>query len=184
MQIYRGAVQTEQIYKSYSVNKNTQYELSRIEHALTIPTSFSSHKILNIYKLNILSVAVSMYQIRIKTVPLTFSGSFEKICHGYPTNFSQFNYKIPNTTLRKGNSESHLEGLPSGITFSKILKRKLNHFRSLNINRNWNCYLLAMNFHAFKIFQPWVHNILLTKRDLMTKPKLLSASPSSFQKPI
>ena len=34
MQIYRGAVQTEQILKSYSVNKSMQYELL---------TSFSSH---------------------------------------------------------------------------------------------------------------------------------------------
>ena len=30
--------------KSYSVNKSTQYELLTIKHALTIPTSFSSHK--------------------------------------------------------------------------------------------------------------------------------------------
>ena len=56
---------------------------------------FKSPKILNIYKLNILSVAVFMYQIRNKTAPLTFSENFEKICHGYPTNFSEFNAKIP-----------------------------------------------------------------------------------------
>ena len=75
-----------------------------------------------------------MYQIRNKTAPLTFSGSFEKISHGYPTNFSQFNYKIPKTALSKANSESHLEGPPSGITFFKILKKKLSHFRFLNLN--------------------------------------------------
>ena len=76
-----------------------------------------------------------MYQIRNKTAPLTFSGSFEKISHGYPTNFSQFHYKIPKTALlAKANSESHLEGPPSGITFSKILKKKLNHFHFLNLN--------------------------------------------------
>ena len=51
--------------------------------------------------MNILSVAVFMYQIGNRTALLTFSGSFEKICHGYPTNFSQFNYKIPKTTLSK-----------------------------------------------------------------------------------
>ena len=55
---------------------------------------FKLQKILNIYKLNLLSVAVFMYQIRNKTASLTFSGSFEKICHGYPIKFSQFNYKI------------------------------------------------------------------------------------------
>ena len=127
-------------------------------------------KILNIYKLNILSVAVFMYQIRNKTTPLTFSGSFEKICYGYPTNFSQFNYKFLKTHLAKANSESYLEGLPSGITFSKIVKKKLNHFRSLTLNWNWNYFLLAMKLHTFKIFQPWVRNILLTKWSLMTKP--------------
>ena len=35
--------------------------------------------------LNILSVAVFICQIRNKTAPLTFSGSFKKISHGYPT---------------------------------------------------------------------------------------------------
>ena len=44
MQIYHGAVQTEQILKSHSVNESTQYESSKIEHALTIPTSFSTQK--------------------------------------------------------------------------------------------------------------------------------------------
>ena len=43
---------------------------------------FKSQKVFNIYKLNILSAAVFMYQIRNKTALLTFSGSFEKICHG------------------------------------------------------------------------------------------------------
>ena len=62
---------------------------------------FKSQKILNIYKLNVLSVAVFMYQIRNKTAPLIFSGRFEKIPHGYPTNSSQFNYKIPKTALAK-----------------------------------------------------------------------------------
>ena len=70
----------------------------RLDHTNEL---FKSQKILNIYKLNILSVTVFMYQIRNKTAPLTFSGSFEKISHGYPTNFSQFNYKIPKTTLCK-----------------------------------------------------------------------------------
>ena len=42
-----------------------------------------------------------MYQIRNKTAPLKFSGSLEKICHGYPTNFSQFSYNIPKTALSK-----------------------------------------------------------------------------------
>ena len=102
---------------------------------------FKSQKILNIYKLNlnILNIAVFMYQIINKTAHLTFWGSFEKICHGYPINFSQFNYKIPKTTLSKSkfrisfrgpsiwnnflqNSEKEIESLP---LFKSKLKLKL-----------------------------------------------------------
>ena len=71
-----------------------------------------------------------MYQIRSKAAPLTFSGSFEKICHGYPTIFHNLTIKFLKPHIAKANLESHLEGLPSGITFSKILKEKLNRFRS------------------------------------------------------
>ena len=157
---------------------NLKKLLSQQKHAVRIINNrthfdhtnelFKSQKILNIYKLNILSVAIFMYQIRNKTAPLTFSGSFEKICHGYPTNFSQFNYKIPNTTLRKRkfrisfrgpsiwnnflqNSEKEIESIP-------LFKSKLQNF-----------FLLAMKLHTFKIFQPWVRNILLTKSSLMAK---------------
>ena len=100
-----------------------------------------------------------MYHIRNKTAPLTFSGRFEKICHRYPTNLSQLITKLLKPHLTKENSESHLEGISYGITFSKILKKKLNHFRSLILNWHWNCFLLAMKLHTFKIFQLWVCNI-------------------------
>ena len=131
---------------------NLKKLLSQQKHAVRIINNrtrfdhtnklFKSQKILNIYKLNILRVAVFMYQIRNKTAPLTFSGSFEKICHGYPTNFSQFNYKIPKTTLSKSkfrisfrgpsiwnnslqNSEKETESLP---LFKSKLKLKLLSF--------------------------------------------------------
>ena len=71
---------------------NLKELFSQQKHAVRIISSrtrfdhtnelFKSQKILNIYKLNLLSVAVFISQIRNKTVPLTFSGSFEKICHG------------------------------------------------------------------------------------------------------
>ena len=83
-----------------------------------------------------------MYQIRNKAGPLTFSRSFEKISHGYPTNFSQFNYKIPKTALSKSkfrisfrgpsiwnnflqNSEKEIESRP---LFKSKLKLKLVSF--------------------------------------------------------
>ena len=75
-----------------------------------------------------------MYQIRNKTTPSTFSGSFDKISHGYPKFFHNLTIKLLKPHLKKANSESHLEGPPSGITFSKILKKKLSQFRFLNLN--------------------------------------------------
>ena len=42
--------------------------------------------------------------------------------------------------LAKANLKSHLQGLPCGITFSKILKKKLNHFHSLNLIGNLKCF--------------------------------------------
>ena len=102
MQIYCETVQTEQISNSYSVKKRMQYELSRIKHALTIPTTFfKSQKLLNIYNLNILSVTVFMYQIRNKTVSLKHSQKVLRKSAMGITNFSQFNYKIPKTKLSK-----------------------------------------------------------------------------------
>ena len=112
---------------------------TRLDHTNEL---FKSQKILNIYKLNILSVAVFMYQIRNKTAPLTFSGSFEKIFHGYPKHFSQFTYKNPKTALSKSksrisfrrttvwnnflqNSENEIESLP---LFKSKLKLKLLSF--------------------------------------------------------
>ena len=146
--LYYSYIQTYLSYTNLSWGSTNRTNLEKLliqqKHAVRIisnRTRFDHtnelskpQKILNIYKLNILSVAVFMYQIRNKTTPLTFPGSFEKICYGYPTNFSQFNYKFLKTHLAKANSESYLEGLPYGITFSKIVKKKLNHFRSLNLN--------------------------------------------------
>ena len=67
----------------------------------------------------------------------------QQIFHNLTTNFLKAN-------LAKANSESHAEGLRSEIPFPKILKKKLK-------------------LHTFKIFQPRIYNILLTKRGLMTK---------------
>ena len=131
---------------------NLKRLLSQQKHAVRIINNrkrfdhtnelFKSQKILNISKLNILSVAVFMYQIRNKTAPLTFPRSFEKICHEYPKIFSQLNYRISKTALSKSkfrisfrrpsiwnnflqNSEKETEPLP---LFKSKLKLKLFSF--------------------------------------------------------
>ena len=116
-----------------------------------------------------------MYQIRNKTAPLTFSGSFEKISHGYPTNFSQFNYKIPKTALTKSKFRISFRRPSIWNNFLQNLKKKLSHFRFLNLDWNLNCFLLPMKLHTFNIFQPWFRKTLFTKRGLMT-----SDFPSGF----
>ena len=131
---------------------NLEKLLSQQKHAVRIINNrtrfdhtnelFKSQKILNIYKLNILSVAVFMYQIRNKAAPLTFSGSFEKICHGYPTNFSQFNYKIKKTALSKSKFRisfrwpsvwnNFLQNSKKGIQSLPLFKSKLKYFKYFN----------------------------------------------------
>ena len=81
--------------------------------------------------MNILSIAVFIYQIRSKTAPLTFSRSLRKSLMDTQQIFHNLTIKFLKPHLAKANSESHLEGPPSGITSSKILKKKLNHFRFL-----------------------------------------------------
>ena len=90
MQIYHTAVHSTNI-------TNPKKLLSQQKHAVRIINNrtrfdhtnelFKSQKILNIYKLNILSISVFMSQIRNKAAPLTLSGSFEKISYGCPTKF-------------------------------------------------------------------------------------------------
>ena len=66
-----------------------------------------------------------MYQVTNKTAPLTFSGSFEKISHGYPTNFSQFNYH--KLLIAKLNAYDFSE--PSLKLIYEYLKNRLQHIK-------------------------------------------------------
>ena len=96
-----GSTNRTNLKKLPSQQKDAVRIIHNITHLDHTNELFKSQKILNIYKLNILSVRVFMYQIRNKTTPLTFSGCFEKISHGYMTNFSLFHYKTPKTALSK-----------------------------------------------------------------------------------
>ena len=100
---------------------------TRLDHTNEL---FKTQKVLNPFS----SVAVFIYQIRNKTAPLTFSGRFEKISMDTQQIFHNLTIKLLKPDLAKANSESHLEGPLSGITFSKILKKKLSQFHFLNLN--------------------------------------------------
>ena len=89
-----GSTNITNLKKLLSQQKHAARIISNSEDA-SINELFKSQNILNIYMLNILAVAVFIYQIRNKISPLTFSRKFERLCHGYPTNFSKSNHKIP-----------------------------------------------------------------------------------------
>ena len=91
--------------------------------------------------------------------------------------FSQFNYKYNsrymiqfNTKLIKTKFKISCRRPLIWNKFFQHSEKKLKHFLFLNLNWNFNCSILVMKLHTFKIFPPWVPNILLTKRGLMTKP--------------
>ena len=123
---------------------NLKQLLSQQKHAVLIINSgtgfdhanelFKSQKILNNYKLNILSVAVFMHQIRNKTTPLTLPGSFEKISHGYPTNFSQLNYKISKTALSKSKFGISFRRLSIWNIFVQNSEKEIESLPLLNLN--------------------------------------------------
>ena len=60
-----------------------------------------SASVLNLYKLNILSIAVFMHSVHTKTSPPIFAGSFQRISHLYSTRSSTLNFSKPKSKLSK-----------------------------------------------------------------------------------
>ena len=58
---------------------------TKFEHTKEI---FKSANVLNLYKFNILSIAVFMHRVHTKTSPPVFTGSFQRISHVYSTRSS------------------------------------------------------------------------------------------------
>ena len=61
---------------------------TKFEHTKEL---FKSVSVLNLYKLNILSIAVFMHRVHTKTSPPVFTGNFQKISHLYSTRSSTLN---------------------------------------------------------------------------------------------
>ena len=60
---------------------------------------FKSASVLNLYKFNILSIAVFMHTVHTKTSPPVFTGSFQRISHLYSTRSSTLNFSKPKLKL-------------------------------------------------------------------------------------
>ena len=60
---------------------------------------FKSVSVQNLYKLNILSIAVFMHRVHTKTFPPVFTGSFQRISHLYSTRSSTLKFSKPKLKL-------------------------------------------------------------------------------------
>ena len=72
---------------------------TKFEHTKEL---YKSASVLNLYKLNILSIAaVFMHRVHTKTCPPVFTGSFQRISHLYSTRLSTLNFSKPRLKLTK-----------------------------------------------------------------------------------
>ena len=66
---------------------------TKFEHTKEL---FKSANVLNLYKLNILSIAVFRHRFHTKPSPPVFTGRFQRISHLYSTKSSTLNFSKPN----------------------------------------------------------------------------------------
>ena len=136
---------------------------------------FKSASVLNLYKLNILSIAVFMHRVHTKTSPLICTGSFQRISHLYSTGSSTRNFSKPKLK-------------PSTRNFSKPkLKLTKTKYRiSIRGPAIWNdfvedCLKSAEKTHFFKVkmkskllnfdlYDRVLIKIVVTIKGLMIKP--------------
>ena len=71
---------------------------------------FKSANELNLYKLNILSIAVFMHRVHTKTSPPVFTGSFKRISHLYSTSSPTLNFSKPKFKLTKAKYRNSIRG--------------------------------------------------------------------------
>ena len=71
---------------------------TKFEHTKEL---FKPASVLNLYKLNILSIAVFLHRVHTKTSPPVFTGSFQRISHLYSTRSSTLNFSKPKLKLTK-----------------------------------------------------------------------------------
>ena len=90
---------------------------------------FKSASVLNLYKLNILSIAVFMHRVHTKTSPPVFTGSFQRISHLYSTRSSTLNFSKPKLKLTKTRGGSRTAATSKMERFVIIV----NGFRALHL---------------------------------------------------
>ena len=91
----------ESLLKLRSQQKHTiriVHNKTKFEHTKEL-LLFKSASVLNLYKLNILSIAVFMHRVHTKTSPPVFTGSFQRISHLYSTRSSTLNFSKPKLKL-------------------------------------------------------------------------------------
>ena len=71
---------------------------------------FKSASVLNLYKLNILSIAVFKHSVYTETSSPVFTGSFQRISHLYSTRSSTLNFSKPKLKLTKTKYRMSIRG--------------------------------------------------------------------------
>ena len=71
---------------------------TKFEHTKEL---FKSVSVMNLYKLNILSITTFMHRVHTKTSPSVFTGSFQMISHLYSTRSLTLNFSKPKLKLTK-----------------------------------------------------------------------------------
>ena len=91
---------------------------TKFEHTKEL---FKSASVLNLYKLNILSIAVFMHRVHTKASPPVFTGSFQRISHLYSTRSSTLNFLKPKSKLTKTKYRISIRVRQYGMTSSRIV---------------------------------------------------------------
>ena len=106
---------------------------TRFEHAKEL---FKSANVLNLHKLNVLSIAIFMHRVHTKT-SLVFAGSIQRISHLYSTrsptlNFSKPKLKLTKTkyriSIRDPSIWNYLKSIEKTPFFKAKMKSKLRNF--------------------------------------------------------
>ena len=88
---------------------------------------FRKNKILNVHQLNILNV-MFMHKISTKTAPSGLHSRFQRPSHSYFTNFSESNYPLPTSNLRKSKFRISIRG---SLLWSNFLTKTKNSLETM-----------------------------------------------------
>ena len=140
---------------------------------------FKSTNVLNLYKLNILSITAFMHQVHTKASPPVFMESFQRISHLHSVRSSTLNFSKPTLKLTKAKYRISMRGPGIWNDFVEDCLKK-NHFFKMKFK--------LLNFdNEINVLSKWplsdrvLIKIVVTIKGLMIKPNgILRTLPLLF----